>query len=64
MSASFSDELLDVRLPCRCDTTRRTGNVVVAAVREGEAAALQGVVQPSDTVCPSPFARPASPHTI
>lgn len=36
---------------CRCDTTRRTGNVVVAAVRDGGAADLQGVVQPSDTVC-------------
>jgi len=34
----------------RCDTTCRTGNVVVAALREGGAAALQGIVKPSDTV--------------
>lgn len=39
----------------RCDTTRRTGNVVIAAVRAGGAADLQGIVHPSDTVCSRPL---------
>ncbi len=47
-------------MPCRCDTTRRTGNVVIAAVRKGGVADLQGVVRPSDTVRSRPLVRPAS----
>ena len=58
------DGLFDAWTPCRCDTTRRTGNVVVTAVREGGVADIQGVVRPTDTVCLCPFAQPASRHAF